>query len=129
VRELPPLEFEIEAHPAVSAPKIVSAPPRYPRRRQLAPAPIPMPAPAPRAAAPRLPSADLPEVEVLEIKHDPELDEAVIAFANADFTHSERVLVQLTGPAARATCTKTPGWCCSTCTAPPASSRASTACR
>jgi len=34
-------------------------------------------------------------VEVSEVVHDPELDEAVIAFANADFTHCESALTQL----------------------------------
>jgi hypothetical protein len=43
------------------------------------------------------------EVEVNEVVHDPELDEAVIAFANADFALCERSLRQLvTGQAARA---------------------------
>jgi hypothetical protein len=36
------------------------------------------------------------EVEVSEIVHDPDLDEAVIAFANADFAQCERALRQLT---------------------------------
>ena len=36
-------------------------------------------------------------VEVNEIAHDPELDEAVIAFANADFDQCERSLTTLTG--------------------------------
>jgi hypothetical protein len=34
-------------------------------------------------------------VEVNEVMHDPELDEAVIAFANADFEHCEQSLVQV----------------------------------
>jgi len=34
-------------------------------------------------------------VEVNEVVHDPELDEAVIAFANADFHHSEAALEKL----------------------------------
>ena len=34
-------------------------------------------------------------VEVREVLHDPELDEAVIAFANADFNHCEQALVVL----------------------------------
>ena len=38
-----------------------------------------------------------PEVEVSEVVHDPELDEAVIAFANADFTQCEQSLSQLVG--------------------------------
>jgi len=33
-----------------------------------------------------------------EIAHDPELDEAVIAFANADFEQCEQALLALTGP-------------------------------
>jgi hypothetical protein len=85
VRELPPLEFEVEPPQAASgkgAPAEAATPPAA--------------APASRTPAARLAAADLPDVEVLEIKHDPELDEAVIAFANADFTHSERALVQLT---------------------------------
>ena len=36
-------------------------------------------------------------VEVSEVVHDPELDEAVIAFANADFTQCEDALRHLTG--------------------------------
>jgi hypothetical protein len=37
-------------------------------------------------------------VEVSEVVHDPELDEAVIAFANADFGPCEEALQSLTGP-------------------------------
>ncbi len=37
-------------------------------------------------------------VEVSEVEHDPELDEAVIAFANADFAQCEHALQQITGP-------------------------------
>ena len=37
-------------------------------------------------------------VEVNEVAHDPELDEAVIAFANADFELCEQSLATLTGP-------------------------------
>ena len=37
-------------------------------------------------------------VEVSEVMHDPELDEAVIAFANADFTQCEEALQRLTAP-------------------------------
>jgi len=36
-------------------------------------------------------------VEVSEVVHDPELDEAVIAFANADFTQCEGALQRITG--------------------------------
>jgi ABC-type transporter Mla MlaB component len=43
------------------------------------------------------------EVEVSEVVHDPELDEPVIAFANAEFEHCEQALAKLTKPkAARA---------------------------
>jgi hypothetical protein len=38
------------------------------------------------------------EVEVSEVAHDPELDEAVIAFANADFELCEQSLARLTAP-------------------------------
>jgi hypothetical protein len=37
-------------------------------------------------------------VEVSEVVHDPELDEAVIAFANADFAQCEESLQTITGP-------------------------------
>ena len=37
-------------------------------------------------------------VEVSEVVHDPELDEAVIAFANADFAQCEEALQRITGP-------------------------------
>jgi len=37
-------------------------------------------------------------VEVSEVVHDPDLDEAVIAFANADFNQCEQSLSQITGP-------------------------------
>lgn len=36
-----------------------------------------------------------PALEVNELVHDPELDEAVIAFANADYAHCEQVLAAL----------------------------------
>ena len=39
-------------------------------------------------------------VEVNELVHDPELDEAVIAFANADFNHCEQALAVLCKPGA-----------------------------
>jgi hypothetical protein len=38
------------------------------------------------------------DVEVSEVVHDPELDEAVIAFANADFEQCEQALTRLTSP-------------------------------
>jgi hypothetical protein len=39
-------------------------------------------------------------VEVSEVEHDPELDEAVIAFANADFSQCEEALQRITAPGA-----------------------------
>jgi hypothetical protein len=79
---------------------------------------LPAPAPGPRAPAGLPPlsplgplsplSAGTPSggtdfgspfaVEVSEVVHDPELDEAVIAFANADFVPCEKALQGLTGP-------------------------------
>lgn len=68
------------------------------------------PAPAIRSMAPPPPPAPvvprdmlsvhtgLSALEVSEIAHDHELDEAVIAFANADFALCERALVQITAP-------------------------------
>jgi hypothetical protein len=40
------------------------------------------------------------DVQVHEVVHDPDLDEAVIAFANADFDQSERCLLELVQPGA-----------------------------
>ena len=69
-------------------------------------------------------------VEVSEVAHDPDLDEAVIAFANADFEQCEQSLAALTGPGgiARHSMPR-PGSCCSTCTARSASSTSSRAWR
>jgi hypothetical protein len=39
-------------------------------------------------------------IQALELTHDPELDEAVIAFANADFDQCERCLLELVHPGA-----------------------------
>jgi hypothetical protein len=57
---------------------------------------------------PELPTLDIPLsftladstalVEVQEVVHDPELDEAVIAFANADYESSEHALTELVRP-------------------------------
>ena len=64
---------------------------------------------AARAQAPRMPGRDntpAPVVaapsglQVLEMAHDPELDEAVIAFANADFDQCEQCLLTLVQPGA-----------------------------
>ncbi len=66
------------------------------------PAPAsPSPAPAAKPATAR--TGDFGSqfaVEVSEVVHDPELDEAVIAFANADFGHCEDSLTQLVAPGA-----------------------------
>jgi len=52
---------------------------------------------APVEAATAVPAFGSPfEVEVSEVAHDPELDEAVIAFANADFETCEQSLARLT---------------------------------
>jgi ABC-type transporter Mla MlaB component len=61
-------------------------------------APVSLVSPA-QAVAPAAQGTALPPMEVQEIAHDHELDEAVIAFANADFSHCERALLQLTSPA------------------------------
>ena len=64
---------------------------------------------AARAQAPRMPGRDTPApvvaapsgLQVLEMAHDPELDEAVIAFANADFDQCEQCLLTLVQPGAQ----------------------------
>jgi hypothetical protein len=63
---------------------------------------------SPASMLPDLPPLDMPlsftlaesspVVEVQEVVHDPELDEAVIAFANADYETSERALTELVRP-------------------------------
>ncbi len=63
---------------------------------------------SPPSRLPDLPPLDMPlsftlaessaPVEVQEVVHDPELDEAVIAFANADYESSERALTELVRP-------------------------------
>jgi hypothetical protein len=63
---------------------------------------------SPPSRLPDLPALDMPlsftlaestpDVEVQEVVHDPELDEAVIAFANADYDTSERSLTDLVHP-------------------------------
>jgi hypothetical protein len=63
---------------------------------------------SPASRLPDLPPLDMPlsftlaestpDVEVQEVVHDPELDEAVIAFANADYETSERALTDLVRP-------------------------------
>jgi len=63
---------------------------------------------SPPSRLPDLPVLDMPlsftlaessaPLEVQEVVHDPELDEAVIAFANADYDSSERALTELVRP-------------------------------
>ncbi|MFN3860799.1 MAG: hypothetical protein ACK4R2_04955 [Roseateles sp.] len=63
---------------------------------------------SPPSRLPDLPPLDMPlsftlaesaaPVEVQEVVHDPDLDEAVIAFANADYESSERALTDLVRP-------------------------------
>ena len=64
--------------------------------------PVPASAPAP-SAPPPAENTDFSSpfaVEVSEVMHDPELDEAVIAFANADFTQCEEALQRITSTGA-----------------------------
>jgi ABC-type transporter Mla MlaB component len=104
---------------SAGAPLQPSAPPAPARAPARAPASAPAPpmAPAAPVAAPTPPArapvgaavslgglqgsagtdfASPFTVEVAEVVHDPELDEAVIAFANADFEQCEQSLVALT---------------------------------
>lgn len=63
---------------------------------------------SPASRLPDLPPLDMPlsftlaqstaPMEVQELVHDPELDEAVIAFANADYDSSEHALTELVRP-------------------------------
>ena len=62
---------------------------------------------AARNSAPRMPGQEASPspshafgVQVVEMAHDPELDEAVIAFANADFDQCEACLMALVHPGA-----------------------------
>ncbi len=73
IRDLPPLDM---------------SPLAAPLSFEVADKPVPAPTPAPIAYAP-------PPPVVPEFEHDPDLDEAVIAFANADFEVSEQVIVSL----------------------------------
>jgi len=65
------------------------------------PAPPPFSAPGHSVSPPTLgENSDFSSpfaVEVSEVMHDPELDEAVIAFANADFSQCEEALQRITG--------------------------------
>lgn len=125
---LPPLSDV--ALPPASAPAPVQMSPRLPPLAPLASqaAPSPLPTLSAPAAPPAPPAGAAPlgtlapvsfgatpggepsefsnpfALEVSEVVHDPELDEAVIAFANADFQQCEESLVRLTsfgGPRAQ----------------------------
>jgi hypothetical protein len=87
------------ASPRPAAPAVVStwAPQRGVGARGAAPA-APPPVAALRGDSAFGPNSRL-AIEVNEVVHDPELDEAVIAFANADFNQCEQALVQLCRPA------------------------------
>ncbi|MFO1291626.1 MAG: STAS domain-containing protein [Rubrivivax sp.] len=112
---LPPLPDADMAPAATPAPVQMSPglPPLAPPAPRVAPAPLaplaPLAASAAAAATTRpaaLGGATPPDargpaeslaVEVNEAVHDPELDEAVIAFANAEFQQTEQLLARLTG--------------------------------
>jgi len=76
------------ARTARSAPVAPPAPVSPPR----AAAPAPVTAPASPLPPVPVSNAPLAAVEVSEVAHDHELDEAVISFANADYNHCERLL-------------------------------------
>ncbi|MBI5718957.1 MAG: hypothetical protein HZC37_14905 [Burkholderiales bacterium] len=120
--ELPMLHDEVRGHAEAEEPELDRSlyepppPPHGPGPRDTggaAPAPAarglpplshPAPALAPVHFAPTTDAAtgDLNSpfaVEVSEVMHDPELDEPVISFANADFQQCEDALQRLTGAA------------------------------
>jgi hypothetical protein len=78
-----------------------------PAARPQASAPVPLAQPVSRAASVAPIHLEMPQAEDFgkafttanaEVAHDPDLDEAVIAFANADFEQCEQALGGLTGP-------------------------------
>ena len=81
--ERPPLEFDTPKQAAPVATEASSRP------HQAAPITAPL---APTGFSDGL------GIEVCEMEHDPELDEAVIAFANAEFDECERTLLALIAP-------------------------------
>jgi ABC-type transporter Mla MlaB component len=119
---LPPLSLSDNEPPAATAPATMASgvpppraaaapsvgPPRWPTAREDSkPKRADPPPPPPPPPPPRLPQVDLSfapnsrfAVEVSEVVHDPELDEAVISFANADFAHCEQSLTALCKPQA-----------------------------
>jgi len=70
-----------------------AAPPAAPPQRAVSMAPIHLDMPPAEDFGKAFASASA------EVAHDPDLDEAVIAFANADFEQCEQALTGLTGPA------------------------------
>jgi hypothetical protein len=91
--------------------RVVEDRPRTPANKAAAiELPLDAPAPVPASAAHKTNGASAPAaspaqraaegagVEVSEVVHDPDLDEPVIAFANADFAGAETALQSLTGP-------------------------------
>ncbi|MEY2893192.1 MAG: hypothetical protein RJA98_3100 [Pseudomonadota bacterium] len=99
------LEFEPQALPPMppamarpGAPPQTSTPPAH----TAAPAPAAPPSHFASFSLDSSPGSFDPSftVEVNEVAHDPDLDEAVIAFANADYEHCEQSLVELTSPGA-----------------------------
>ena len=85
--ERPPLEFDAPAIPSSPVATASAAP------LKAAPSGAPLTAPlAPTGFSDGL------GIEVCEMEHDPELDEAVIAFANAEFDECERALLALIAP-------------------------------
>jgi hypothetical protein len=82
-------------------PDVDLAPAAAPAPVQMAGGLPPLAPMAPMALGPAADNSDFSNpfaVEVSEVQHDPELDEAVIAFANADFGPCEQALQQITGP-------------------------------
>lgn len=101
-QRLEPLEFdpgELDLSPLVPSKSAPATPelviPSRDLMRGTTP-PVAKPAPAPKTHNPSHRTfADSEAMEVVEAAHDPELDEAVIAFANADFGMSEEILRRL----------------------------------
>ncbi len=95
---LPPLSDAKPSRLPDLPPLAMSAPPAFSPAPPAAPTPTPAPLPA--AAAPlSFRVAEDAAVEVAELVHDSELDEMVIAFANADYGVCEQGLVGLIGEA------------------------------
>ncbi|MES2888273.1 MAG: hypothetical protein V4739_09715 [Pseudomonadota bacterium] len=100
------VDFALPPQPAkvngAASPAAATTPPVVAKPVPAGAAPVP-PVAAPRAALPMVGSSPSSydaslAVEVNEIAHDPDLDEAVIAFANADFGLCEQSLLTMTGP-------------------------------